>query len=448
MKLIVVPGQPLRGQIELPGDKSLSHRSALFAALAQGASRLENFLLAGVTRAMLGCLRELGVQWELDGSSLTITGQGMDGLRAPRATLDCGNSGTTLRILAGALAAAGIPAVLDGSPGLRKRPMARIVEPLQAMGVEIESAPGTRAPLNLKGRAPRQRLRALRYDLPVASAQVQTTLLLAGLAADGPTTLTLPGPCRDHTERLLASMGVEIEARPATDRRPITLTLQPPTRPLQPLDFTLPGDFSSAAFLIVAALVTPGSDVTLRGVGLNPTRTGLLDVLERMGASIRVSNTGMRQGEPVGDLNVRYSPLRGVRIDGPLVVRMIDEFPAFAVAAAHASGATTVREAEELRVKESDRVAALVRGLSQLGVAIREATDGFDLDGGEAPEGGTARSNGDHRLAMTFAVAGLAASNPVTVHGAELIAESFPGFVEALQTLGAEVHVASEPSRP
>lgn len=441
MDLVVVPGRPLRGEVNLPGDKSLSHRGALFAALAEGDSRLESFLVAGVTRSMLTCLSALGVGWELDGTTLTVAGPGIDGLLAPKAALDCGNSATTLRLLAGALAAAGLPAVLDGSPGLRRRPMDRIVEPLRAMGVRIDTATAGRAPLTLSARPARQRLRALRYELPVASAQVQTALLLAGLAADGPTTLTVAGPCRDHTQRLLISMGLKVDTRSRGERGAHTVTLEPPSRPLRPLSFVLPGDFSAGAFLIVGALITPGSDITLRNVGLNPTRTGLLDAFRRMGASIRVTQTGERQGEPVGDLNVRHSPTRGTAVDGPLVVRMIDEFPAFAVAAAHAGGATVVRDAGELRVKESDRITSLVRGLGELGVEVQELDDGFELHGGQAAAGGVVRPDGDHRLAMAFAISGLAARGPITVRGAEIIDESFPGFAESLRSLGADVQV-------
>ncbi len=443
MDLVVFPSRPLRGEVSLPGDKSLSHRAALFGALAEGDSRLENFLVAGVTRTMLNGLSALGVGWELDDTTLTVAGLGIDGLLAPKALLDCGNSATTLRLLTGALAAAGLPAALGGSPGLQRRPMNRIVEPLRAMGVSIEASKGGRAPLTLSPRPAQQRLRALRYELPVASAQVQTALLLAGLAADGPTTLTIPGPCRDHTQRLLTSMGLTIETRSVGEHGAHTVTLEPPSRPLRPLSFVLPGDFSTAAFLIVGALITPGSDITLRNVGLNPTRTGLLDAFSQMGASISVTRKGERQGEPFGDLNVLHSPLRGTAVEGPLVVRMIDEFPAFAIAAAHADGATVVRDARELRLKESDRINSLVRGLGGLGVKVQERDDGFELRGGQAAAGGVARPNSDHRLAMAFATSGLAARNPITVRDAEIIDESFPGFAETLRSLGSDVQVAN-----
>lgn len=439
--LTITPGHPLRGETDLPGDKSLSHRAALLAAMAQGESRVEHFLVAGVTRMMLNALTGLGVDWELDGSRLSVAGRGLDGLRAPAAPLDCGNSATSLRLLAGALAAAGIPAELVGTPGLMKRPMQRLVDPLRQMGVPLEAAPGGTAPLRLAARPRETRLHAAEIVLPVASAQLKSAVLLAGLAADGPLTLHEPGPSRDHTERMLTALGVEVVTVPEGEGSRITLV--PPTgRSLAPLDLDLPGDFSAAAFLIVAALVTPGSEVLIRGVGLNPTRTGLLEVLGEMGADIQVCGRRTVGAEPVGDLLVRASRLRGGRVEGSRVVRMIDEFPAFAIAAAYADGPTLVRQAEELRYKESDRIGALCRGLGALGVVAQEAEDGFTIPGGALPRSGTVDVAGDHRLAMSFALAGLAGSGPVTVRGAEMIAESFPGFVETLQALGAAVEAA------
>ncbi len=429
----------------MPGDKSLSHRTALLAALARGESRIENFLVGGVTQALLACLTALGVRWQLDGSCLTVSGEGIEALHPPRRPLDCGNSGATLRMLAGALAAAGLPAVLDGSPSLRRRPMERIVDPLRAMGVRIETAPKGRAPLTLAARPRARPLRGLSHSLPVPSAQVKTALLLAGLAADGPSRLREPTSSRDHTERLLSRMGVEISVEPsAAGNSTYTLTLQPPTKPLRPLNLALPGDFSSAAFLIVGALITPGSAITLRDVGLNPTRTGLLDVLKGMGAHIKARTTGTHHGEEIGDLTVRHSSLVGAEVEGPLLVRMIDEVPVFAVAAASAAGSTTVQQAEELRVKESDRIVSMCQSLGALGVEIYESPGGFKLPGGTLPKGGLAGCAGDHRVAMALAIAGLTAEEPVTVQGAEVIDESFPGFVGTLQSLGAEVHAEGQ----
>ncbi len=439
MNLVVTPATSLHGELRLPGDKSLSHRAALFAALAAGQSRIDNFLDAGVTRAMLQALSGLGVSWQLETGTLLVEGAGLRNWHPPQGPLDCGHSGTTMRMLAGALAAAGLPAVIDGSAGLRRRPMERVVAPLRAMGVPIESAPGGGAPLVLHRRPESQRLRGLEHELSVASAQVKTALLLAGLAADGPTTVIEPGVSRDHTERLLASMGARLSQ--GNGHRAV---LEPPVSPLSPLDIQLPGDFSTAAFLIVAALVVPGSHLRLVGVGLNPTRTGLLDALGAMGGHIAIHNLRERHGEPLGDLVVRHTHLQGARIDGSLAERMIDEFPAFAVAAAVASGATRVSGAAELRHKESDRIAALSQGLQALGVALRARPDGFEISGGARLQGGRVPSFGDHRMAMALAVAGLAAEAPVLVEGAELIGESFPGFAGALQTLGAQVAMEEE----
>jgi 3-phosphoshikimate 1-carboxyvinyltransferase len=331
--------------------------------------------------------------------------------------------------------------------------MGRIVEPLQAMGVPIEPSDGGTAPLKLTSRPPAQPLHPIDYTLPVASAQVKSCLLLAALAADGPTALREPGPSRDHTERMLRSMGVSItseqlsvdnsKAENPGNTLYITRIVPPREGALRPLRLTLPGDISSAAFLIVAALVTPGSEITLRDVGLNLSRTGLLDALRAMGADLQIVTQNERDGEPVGDLRVRHSRLHATRVNGSLVVRMIDEFPAFAVAAAYARGTTLVSEADELHHKESDRISALCQELCSLGVQSSETPDGFIIQGGQALQGGTVQPHGDHRLAMSLAVAGLAAQAPVTVEGAEIISESFPEFVMTLQNLGADLRHGS-----
>ncbi len=439
--LIVYPGHPLRGEICLPGDKSISHRAALLASLADGESHIAHFLVAGVTQAMLSCLTSLGIDWHLDDGGLTVQGKGLGGLLPPPRPLDCGNSATTLRLLAGALAAAGLPATLDGSSGLRRRPMERIVEPLRKMGVKLLDQDGC-APIVLKG-SPRP-LRALEYHLPVASAQVKSCLLLAALAANGPTTLSEPGPSRDHTERMLARMGVTIESRQVErlgDCLYLTRLIPPTPFRLEPLDEFVPGDFSSAAFLLVAGLVTPGSEIILRQVGLNPTRTGLLDALMTMGADITILHAHEDHGEPVGDLTVRASRLKGTSVSGSQVVRMIDEFPALAVAAAYAEGLTQVMQAEELRLKESDRISQLCAELSLLGVDPHELADGFTIQGGLPLAGGDVQAHGDHRLAMALALAGLAARAPVRVQGVQVMGESFPGFVPTLRQLGAQVEL-------
>jgi len=349
-----------------------------------------------------------------------------------------------MRLLAGALSALGLPAILDGSNGLRSRPMKRIVEPLQAMGVSIQASPGFTAPLNLAGRTSNSKLLPLEYNLPVASAQVKSCLLLAALDADGTTTLREPGPSRDHTERMLRAMGVGISKETKSipgdqDWRYETRLTPPNPAELVPLNFDIPGDISSAAFLIVAALITPGSNIRLQGVGLNPTRTGLLDALQAMGADIHITNLTESLGEPVGDLQVRYGPLRSTQISGSLVVRMIDEFPAFAVAAANAQGRSIVSQAAELRHKESDRISDLCGELHSLGVDVEESADGFSINGGEILKGGEVDPHGDHRLAMALAVAGLAAEEPVIIQDAGIIAESFPQFVPSLRDLGVDI---------
>ena len=440
MRLTCTPGNPLRGSVRLPGDKSLSHRSALLAALAEGESVISNFLVAGVTQVLLNGLTSLGVEWQLEGSVLQVRGRGFASLRSPEQPIHCGNSATSLRLLAGALAAAGVPAVLDGSAGLRLRPMGRIVEPLHAMGVQIEAATGGTPPLRLLGRPAAEKLLPLQYTLPVASAQVKSCLLLAALSADGTTRLQEPARSRDHTERMLTGMGVQVSSRSWKEGMRVELT-PPGPLVLQPLSLTLPGDFSSAAFLIVAALITPGSELTLEEVGLNPTRTGLLTTLQEMGADITVEACPSRYGEPLGHLHIRSSPLHGVSISGGRVVEMIDEFPAFAVAAACAEGITQVREAGELRYKESDRIRSVCAQLREIGVDIQEQADGFSVRGGRPISGGQVSAGGDHRLAMALAVAGLAASSRLEVRGAEIIAESFPSFTGILRDLGAEIEI-------
>lgn len=432
MKLILQTENPLRGEISLPGDKSTSHRAALFASLAEGNSRFYNYLEAGVTRKMLAALSDLGVSWKLNEGILEVNGFGR--LGTSEKTLDCGNSATTLRLLAGALAGAGIDARLDGSEGLRKRPMGRIIRPLAEMGVQIQSENGMKAPISIKARNPGEKLFGLHHHLEVASAQVKTCILLAGLGAGQPTTVIEPGPSRDHSERMLRAMGVDI-AVPA--KRNITLT--PKEAPLKPIEIHIPGDFSSAAFLIVAALVVPGSKIRLLNVGLNPTRTGLLDVLLNMGAKIRIFNRRQAAFEPVGDLLVEYSQLQATQVHGDLVVRMIDEFPVFSIAACVADGNTEIKDAGELRHKETDRIKVLCAELDKLGVNVRERPDGMLINGNRSSLGGLCDANKDHRLAMSLALIGLFSPKPVCVNGAEIIRESFPGYMNAMEQLGATV---------
>jgi len=455
--LKIKSGKPLKGnlssqnELNIPGDKSISHRAALFSAMAEGESEISNFLKSKVTRAMLDGLYELGFIWEIQGTTLKISGKGI--LKNPPEfkdlvrKIDCGNSATTMRMLAGALPGMGKSAVLDGSQGLRKRPMTRIVKPLQQMGVPIEDKDGC-APLKIS-RAPIP-LKSIKYSLPVASAQVKTCILLAALAAEGETTVIEPGPSRDHSERMLKTMGVEIhkisgddisEVKEPSGGNFITRIFPPENKGLSPLRMTVPGDFSSAAFVLVAGLICQDSEIEITGLGVNPTRIGLLEVLQKMGADIKIRNQQLLNDEPVADLIVRSSRLEGMEISGLDIVRMIDEFPVFAVAAAYAEGKTRVMDAQELRYKESDRIAAICSELSKIGVQIEEKPDGFIIDGSHQVSGGDVVSYGDHRLAMSLAVAGLASQDEIRVNGAEVIEESFPDFVNIFKYLGADIQI-------
>ncbi len=422
---IVEPGGALHGETTVPGDKSLSHRAVMFGALAQGVTRIRGWLPAGDTLATLGAIRALGVPVEQHNpTTLTVHG-GL--LREPTRPLDLVNAGTGIRLLAGILAGQPFPCVLDGSEQLRRRPMRRVTEPLRLMGADIVDTDGC-APLHIRP----ARLHGITYPLPVASAQVKSAILLAALFAQGPTTVIQPGPARDHTERMLRAMGAEVQIA----ARAVTLT---PGKPLSPLDLTIPGDPSSAAFLAVAASLLPGSHVTIHNVDLNATRTGLFDVLSEMGAQIVILPTGEAGGDPVGQVVVQSAALRGIAVGGETVVRMIDEFPILMVAALCATGETVVRDARELRVKETDRIAVMAGELRKMGAIIEEREDGFALRGPQALRGAVVEAHDDHRIAMSLAIAGLVASGVTTVHGAGCAADSFPGFAENLQGLGARI---------
>lgn len=395
--------------------------------LADGATQVRNWLNAGDTEATLGAARTLGVVIDRhDAHTLTIHGGTAS---APSEPLNFVNAGTGIRLAAGIMAGMPFASMLDGSEQLRRRPMKRVTIPLTQMGANIDSQDGY-APLKI---TPAQ-LRGIRYEMPVASAQVKSCVLLAGLFAEGETVVVQPGAARDHTERMLTAMGADLH----TSEDGNTVTLQPGAT-LQPLDLRVPGDFSSAAFLIVAASIVPGSDVTLTGVNLNVTRTGLLDVLRSMGAQITVTETGTEAGEPVGDLRIVATQLQGATIGGEVVVRMIDEFPALMVAALTAEGVTHVRDAQELRVKETDRIAVMAAELRKLGAVIDEQDDGFIIEGPQSLNGATVDGHDDHRVAMSLSVAGLVARGETLVEDAACIADSFPGFHERLDALGAAV---------
>lgn len=413
---------PLTGQVRVPGDKSISHRAVLFGALAEGTTRVRNFLAGADCLSTVGCLRALGVEVCLGGGEAVVVGRGWEGLAEPAEVLDCGNSGTTMRLLLGVLAGLPAFAVLTGDASLRRRPMGRVVEPLRHMGARIDGrAGGERAPLAVRGGA----LRAASFALPVASAQLKSALLLAGLRAEGRTSVAEPSRSRDHTERLLPRFGVPVRVEG------LAVSVEGPAR-LRAAEVPVPGDISAAAFFLVAAAVVPGSRLRLPGVGVNPTRAGVLEVLEAMGARIRRRNEREEAGEPVADLEVEAGELRGVRVGGDLVPRLIDEVPALAVAAACARGVTEIRDAAELRVKESDRIAALARELGRLGAAVEELPDGLRIAGGRPLAGAECHSGGDHRLAMALAVAGLVAGGETVIADADCASVSFPGFWRAL----------------
>jgi 3-phosphoshikimate 1-carboxyvinyltransferase len=444
MNLRSKPAASLNGQVRVPGDKSISHRVAMLGAMAEGSSRIEGMLNAGVTRVMLDSLAELRVAWKWDGEALEMEGEGRNGFQPPHdgagepKPLFCGNSATTIRLLTGALAgkpgwlldSKDLEFLLDGSDQLKKRPMKRIIEPLCEMGAEIRSIRNTGcAPLAVKT----SELKGIEYRMPVASAQVKTAILFAGLHASGATRIEEPSPSRDHTERILRWLGVRIETGPCR------VLVRPIENPLPPLHIRIPGDFSSAAFLLAAAAVVPGSDVRISGVGLNPRRTGLLSVLRRMGAEIVEIESSESAGEPVGDLRIRAGGLEATTVDGGEVVDMIDEFPVLAVAAAMAEGVTEIRNAAELRHKESDRISVLAGELRKLGIAVDETPDGFSIRGPVSIRGALVDSHGDHRLAMALAVAGMVSANGVEIARAECIGESFPAFARVFNALGAQL---------
>ncbi|ALN58329.1 3-phosphoshikimate 1-carboxyvinyltransferase [Lysobacter enzymogenes] len=415
------PGAALRGSIRVPGDKSVSHRAVMLGALAEGVTRVTGFLEGEDTRATARVFEQLGVRIETPSASERIVhGVGLHGLRGSDAALDCGNAGTGMRLLAGALAGQAFDSVLVGDASLSKRPMRRVTEPLAAMGARIDSEDGGLPPLRIRGG---RELRGIEYTLPVASAQVKSALLLAGLYAQGETVVREPHPTRDYTERMLAAFGWPIEFSPGHARLS-------GGHALRATDVAVPADFSSAAFFLVAASVVPGSELVLEAVGMNPRRTGLLSALRLMGADIVEENPRSEGGEPVADLRVRHARLRGVEVPQALVPDMIDEFPALFVAAAVAQGRTVVSGAAELRVKESDRIATMAAGLRALGVAIEETPDGAIIDGGGL-SGGAVESHGDHRIAMSFAVAAQLATGEVRIGDVANVATSFPGF-EAL----------------
>lgn len=418
---IIRPGGRLRGEVQVPGDKSISHRSIMLGALGEGETVVRGLLRGEDNLATLAAFRSMGVEVAEDtDGTLRISGCGLHGLQEPQDVLDCGNSGTTMRLMTGLLAGQKFFSVLTGDRFLRKRPMKRVVAPLTTMGARILGRLGGEyAPLAIQGQA----LKGVTHHSAVASAQVKSALLLAGLYAEGPTTIYEPHLSRDHSERMLTWFGADVRPFPGG------VTLMPGPR-LLGREVVVPGDISSAAFFMVAALIVPGSELLIKQVGVNPTRSGIIDILRQMGGDISLLNERDCSGEPVADILVKASNLRGIDIGGSVVPRAIDEFPVVSVAAAFAQGRTVIRDAKELRVKETDRIASMCSELGALGALVEAREDGMVINGGAPLGAGAVSSLGDHRIGMSMAVAALRASGPVTVDDTECTATSFPGFWE------------------
>lgn len=417
----------------MPGDKSISHRALMLGAIADGESVVTGFLPGEDCKATLAALRSMGVTVEeLDQTTLKISGVGMHGLRAPATALDMGNSGTAMRLFTGLLCGQAFATTLSGDASLSRRPMGRVIDPLGRMNASIESNQGF-PPLTIHGG---RRLTGIDYTLPVASAQVKSAILLAALYAEGATSVIEPATTRDHTERMLQHFGVNLQAENGRIRiagRQV----------LRGADVRVPGDLSSASFVMLAAILAPECEVLLKGVGVNPTRSGIIEILRQMGAAIDIESCGTQGLEPVADIRVRSSVLRGIDVDPALVSLAIDEFPVLFVAAAAAKGRTRFTGIGELRVKESDRISTMAEGLRRLGIRVQEKDDGASIAGG-AFTGGTVESHGDHRVAMSLAVAGTVAASPVTVLDTDAVDTSFPGFVECMKAAGADISMGAE----
>lgn len=430
----VAPGGVLKRRLRVAGDKSISHRSVMLGSLAEGVTHVTGLLEGEDVLCTLAAFRAMGVQAQgPERGRLSIQGVGLHGLRPPAQPLDMGNSGTAMRLMAGILAGQKFDSVLIGDESLSKRPMKRVSDPLGQMGARIETSEGGRPPLRIKGG---QRLRAIDYRMPMASAQVKSSLLLAGLYAEGDTVVTEPAPTRDHTERMLRGFGYEVKSEGSTIR------LRGGGR-LKACNIDVPADISSATFFLVGAAIAPGSELVLEHVGINPTRIGVINILKLMGADLVLENAREVGGEPVADLRVRGSQLKGIRIPEDQVPLAIDEFPALFIAAACAEGETILTGAHELRVKESDRIAAMASGLKRLGIDAQETPDGIIIQGGRL-QGGEIDSHGDHRIAMSFAVAALRASGPITIRDCRNVATSFPDFVELAQRAGLAIEVMQD----
>ncbi len=425
-KKTVSPGGHINGVVELPGDKSISHRYAILAALAEGTSEIQNYSTAADCQSTLECLRRLGIEIDATRERVRIAGKGLDGLRPSRKDLDAENSGTTMRMLSGVLAGQTFTTTITGDGSLRKRPMRRVIEPLRMMGAEIKSAEGDRAPLEIRG----GKLKAIEYTLPIPSAQVKSAVLLAGMYADGPTSVLESVRTRDHTELALREMGASIETTKGVVR------IQPRPK-LQARNLTVPGDLSAAVFLIAAALILPESSLMLHNVGLNPGRGRVLDFLISIGAPVNLASVQLRDGELIGDVAVHYAALKGGQVSGAMTAEMIDELPMLAALGAYTEEGIEIRDAQELRVKESDRIAAIAEGLRQMGAQVEEFGDGLRVAGKSAGKLRCAKIDpkGDHRIAMALAVAGLGAEGETVIRDSECVGVSFPDFFATLERL-------------
>ena len=421
--------KPLRGTLTVSGDKSISHRAVMLGSLATGTTEIDGFLPGEDCLSTIRCFRSMGVQIEQNGSSVKVFGRGLRELTAPAGILDCGNSGTTTRLLSGVLAAQHFNSELSGDASIQRRPMKRIMIPLRAMGADITSVSGNDcAPLSVHGK----QLYGIHFNSPIASAQVKSAVLLAGLYASGQTTVTEPALSRDHTERMLRSFGAKVLTGNFEGRPSVTVT---ETQNLYGTEISVPGDISSAAFFLVGASIVPGSEVVLRNVGINPTRDGVISALRAMGAKIEVLDVRNEDSEPAADLLVRYAPLHGTEIGGALIPRLIDELPVLAAAAAVAEGRTVIRDAAELKVKESNRIRTMAEGLSRLGAKVEETEDGLIIDGGAALHGGAVESYSDHRIAMSFAILSLVTDGEVRISDPDCVNISAPTFYEDLKSL-------------
>ena len=425
-KKTISPGGNVSGVVELPGDKSISHRYAILASLAEGPSEIRNYSSSADCLSTIASMRKLGIEIDITKEFVRVVGKGLDGLKAPKRALDAGNSGSTIRLLSGVLAGQNFTSTISGDKSLQRRPMRRIAEPLRQMGADLRAKDGDRAPLEIHG----AKLKAIDYTPPIPSAQVKSAVLLAGLYADGVTTLRESVRTRDHTEITLREMGANIE----TSKGEIRIHPRPK---LQPRQFIVPGDLSGSVFLIAAALVLPDSAIMLHNVGLNPTRTKVLDFLISIGASINLASVQLRDGELIGDVSVRYAPLTGGAISGPQVAEMIDELPMLAALGAYTEHGIEIHDAQELRVKESDRIAALAAGLQAMGAKVTEYPDGLRVEGKSSGKlrGAKVDPQGDHRIAMALAVTALGAEGDTVVRDSECVGVSFPEFFTTLDKL-------------